>query len=41
MKELRNIAYIILILAAVYIGHYTTIKGGADNVQCFAPVGLD
>lgn len=41
LPELRNIVYAILMLAAVYMGHYATIRGWPQNVQCFAPVSLE
>lgn len=40
MNDLKNVLYGLLLLAAVFAGHYTTVKGGSDNVQCFAPVDL-
>lgn len=40
IKELRFVLFAALMLAAVYMGHYATIKGQAENIQCFAPVEL-
>lgn len=41
LTDLKNVLYGLLLLAAVFMGHYTTVKGGSDNVQCFAPVGFE
>mgnify|MGYP000930088896 CR=1 FL=1 len=41
IREIRIIAYAALMLAAVYVGHYATVKGQAENIQCFAPIGLE
>lgn len=38
--ELKHILYALILLAAVYVGHYATIAGRADDIQCFAPLEI-
>lgn len=41
MSDIRNIAFCLLLLGAVWLGHFTTIQGQHENVQCFMPLGME
>lgn len=41
ISHIKELLYIALVLIAVLIGHYTTIKGQGANVQCFAPIDIN
>ncbi len=41
LTDVRILIFGLLILAAVYVGHFATIHGQNDNVQCFMPIGLE
>lgn len=40
MNDLKSLVFGVLLLAAVYVGHWTTIQGRPSDIQCFAPVDL-
>lgn len=41
LTDVRNLVFGLLLLAAVYMGHFATIQGQHENVQCFMPLGLE